>query len=103
MNTNKITKIFPDKRIGLLHGRMKADEKTTALDAFRNKKVDILVATPVVEVGIDIPNATIMVVEGADRFGLGPTAPTARARGPRRTPVVLFTVHRIPMKKRLIG
>ncbi len=65
----KIKKIFPD--VGLLHGKMKATEKTNVLDNFRNKKYKILVATPVVEVGIDIPNATIMVVEGAERFGLG--------------------------------
>jgi len=62
---------FPHVGIGLLHGRMKAREKTKALDDFRNKKSMMLVATPVVEVGIDIPNAMMMVVEGADRFGLG--------------------------------
>lgn len=65
----KIKKIFPS--VGLLHGRMKAADKTKVLDDFRKKKTTVLVATPVVEVGIDIPNATIMVVEGADRFGLG--------------------------------
>ena len=63
--------IFPDFSLGLLHGRMKPAEKTAALDAFRQKKDAILVATPVVEVGIDIPNASIMMIEGADRFGLG--------------------------------
>ncbi len=62
---------FPGVRVGLLHGRLKPREKTTVLDDFRRKKYTILVATPVVEVGIDIPNATIMVVEAADRFGLG--------------------------------
>ncbi len=67
----KIKKIFQGYGVGLLHGRMKAGEKTKALDQFRERKTMILVATPVVEVGIDIPNATIMVVEGADRFGLG--------------------------------
>ena len=63
--------IFPDFSLGLLHGRMKPKEKTAALEAFRQKKDAILVTTPVVEVGIDIPNAAIMVIEGADRFGLG--------------------------------
>jgi ATP-dependent DNA helicase RecG len=63
--------IFPDFSLGLLHGRMKPAEKTAALERFRQKKDAILVATPVVEVGIDIPNANIMLIEGADRFGLG--------------------------------
>jgi len=64
------TKVFPDLKLGLLHGRMKAKEKDQILQEFRNGKLDILVATPVIEVGIDIPNATIMVIEAAERFGL---------------------------------
>jgi ATP-dependent DNA helicase RecG len=67
----RIKSRFPRVGVGLLHGRMKAREKTKALDDFRNKKSMMLVATPVVEVGIDIPNAMMMVVEAADRFGLG--------------------------------
>ncbi len=66
-----IKKLFPKLNVGLLHGKMKPTEKTRVLDDFRAKKYSILVATPVVEVGIDIPNATIMFIEGADRFGLG--------------------------------
>ncbi|MBI4999441.1 ATP-dependent DNA helicase RecG [Candidatus Gottesmanbacteria bacterium] len=62
--------VFPDLRLGLLHGRMKSKEKDTVLGNFRAGNLDILVATPVVEVGIDIPNATIMMIEGAERFGL---------------------------------
>lgn len=62
--------IFPDLKLGLIHGKLKSQEKDKVLEEFKNKKLDILVATPVVEVGIDIPNATIMVVEGAERFGL---------------------------------
>jgi len=62
--------IFPDLKLGLLHGRVKAKEKEQVLGGFRAGKIDILVATPVVEVGIDIPKATIMVIEAADRFGL---------------------------------
>lgn len=61
---------FSQFSLGLLHGRMKPKEKTTVLDKFRDNIHQILVATPVVEVGIDIPNATIMVIEAADRFGL---------------------------------
>ncbi len=62
--------IFPDLRLGLLHGRMKAEEKEAVMDRFYRGELDILVSTSVVEVGIDVPNATVMVVEGADRFGL---------------------------------
>lgn len=62
--------IFINQKLGLLHGRMKATEKSQILSDFRSRRIDILVATPVVEVGIDIPNATIMAIEGAERFGL---------------------------------
>ncbi len=62
--------VFPDLRLGLLHGRMKAQEKDAVMGAFRDRELDVLVSTSVVEVGIDVPNATVMLVEGADRFGL---------------------------------
>jgi ATP-dependent DNA helicase RecG len=62
--------IFPDLRLGLLHGRMRAEEKEAVMAAFRQGEIDILVSTSVVEVGIDVPNATVMLVEGAERFGL---------------------------------
>jgi len=62
--------VFPDLRLGLLHGRMKAEEKEAVMAAFARGELDILVATSVVEVGIDVPNATVMLVEGAERFGL---------------------------------
>ena len=54
----------------ILHGKQKADEKKKTLEAFRNKTLDMLVTTPVVEVGIDIPGATVMIIEAAERFGL---------------------------------
>lgn len=57
-------------RVGLLHGRMTASEKNTVMDAFRAAELDVLVATTVIEVGVDVPNATIMVIEHAERFGL---------------------------------
>ena len=66
----KLKKIFESLRLGLLHGRLKPMEKNNVLTNFRNRKLDILVTTPVVEVGLDIPNATIMVIEAAERFGL---------------------------------
>jgi ATP-dependent DNA helicase RecG len=62
--------IFPDLRVGLVHGKMRPAEKDTVMSQFRDHAIDILVATSVVEVGIDVPNATIMLIEGADRFGL---------------------------------
>jgi ATP-dependent DNA helicase RecG len=66
----KLKSIFAGLKLGLLHGRLKVKEKNEILDKFRAGKINILVATPVVEVGIDIPNATIMVIEAAERFGL---------------------------------
>ncbi|HWP34750.1 MAG TPA: ATP-dependent DNA helicase RecG, partial [Thermodesulfobacteriota bacterium] len=61
---------LPEARVGLLHGRMPADEKDAVMVAFRDHRLDVLVATTVIEVGIDVPNATLMVVEHAERFGL---------------------------------
>jgi len=60
----------PDYRVELLHGRMKSDKKESVMSAFKRKEVDILAATSVVEVGVDVPNATVMVIEHAERFGL---------------------------------
>jgi ATP-dependent DNA helicase RecG len=62
--------IFPDLRMGLLHGRLKAEEKDAAMRKFRMGEYDVLVSTTVIEVGVDVPNATVMLIEGADRFGL---------------------------------
>ncbi len=63
-------KVFPEFRLALLHGQMKSDEKQEIMKSFRAGKIDCLIATVVIEVGLDVPNATIMVIEGADRFGL---------------------------------
>lgn len=62
--------IFPDLRVGLLHGQLKSAEKEDVMNAFRRHELDILVCTVVIEVGVDVPNATVMVIEDATRFGL---------------------------------
>ena len=62
--------IFPDLSVGLLHGRMSSRDKIDVMDAFQRREIDILVSTPVIEVGIDNPNAVLILIEGADRFGL---------------------------------
>ena len=64
------SEVFPDLKLGLLHGRMRPDEKDNTMIKFRDRDYHILVSTTVVEVGVDVPNATVMVIEGADRFGL---------------------------------
>jgi ATP-dependent DNA helicase RecG len=62
--------VFPDLRVGLVHGDMKSDAKEAAMTAFRSGETDVLVATTVIEVGVDVPNATVMMIEDAERFGL---------------------------------
>lgn len=61
---------FPDLRVGLLHGKMKPSEKDAIMTAFKNHELDILVSTTVIEVGVNVPNSTLMIIENAERFGL---------------------------------
>ncbi len=70
MSAHLQNEVFPELNIGLLHGRMKGEEKVRVMHDFKDRKIDILVATTVIEVGIDVVNATVMVVEHAERFGL---------------------------------
>src|SRR6201987_5420832 len=64
------SRIFPDVPVALLHGRLDADEKDQVMRRFQNGEIKILVSTTVIEVGVDVPNATVMVIEHAERFGL---------------------------------
>lgn len=64
------TIVFPDIKIGIIHGRMKTQEKSRVMESFKKNEIKILVSTSVVEVGVDVPNATMIIIEGADRFGL---------------------------------
>ena len=64
------SEVFPDLRLGLLHGQMKSIEKQEVMTNFKDRRIDVLVSTTVIEVGIDVPNATLMVIENAERFGL---------------------------------
>ncbi len=89
--------VFPSLKIGLLHGRMRMEEKEAVMDAFKKRQIQILVATTVIEVGIDIPNATVMIIEHAERFGLSQLHQLRGrvGRGGHRSYCVLMTAYPI--------
>lgn len=86
----RLKKIFSDLKLGLLHGRLKAKEKDRIMTDFRRGALNLLVSTPVVEVGIDIPQATIIIIEGADRFGLAQLHQLRGRVGRRNLPSYCF-------------
>ena len=90
--------VFPDLRVALLHGKMKPSQKEETMAAFARGEQDILVATTVIEVGVDVPNATLMVIENADRFGLSQLHQLRGrvGRGRDKSYCILFTSNRNP-------
>jgi ATP-dependent DNA helicase RecG len=86
------TEVFPDLRVDLLHGRMRPKDKEAVMDRFRSAETDILISTTVIEVGVDIPNATVMLVENAERFGLAQLHQLRGriGRGAHRSHCILF-------------
>ena len=91
--------VFPEYRVALLHGKMKQDAKDRVMRAFAAGEIHVLVSTTVIEVGIDVPNATVMVIEHAERFGLSQLHQLRGPRRPRRASVSLHPAVSVPISK----
>jgi ATP-dependent DNA helicase RecG len=89
--------VFPEYRVGLLHGRMKADAKDRVMKAFAAGDLQVLVSTTVVEVGVDVPNASVMVIEHAERFGLSQLHQMRGRVGRGRHPSFCFLLYQSPL------
>ena len=96
--------VYPDVQVGLLHGKLSSDEKELAMEQFQKGETKILVATTVVEVGVDVPNASVMVIEQAERFGLSQLHQLRGrvGRGPDQSHCILVTEKMNPMAQERI-
>ncbi len=93
----KLSEIFKARRVALLHGRLKSEEKEQTMAAFAAGQIDVLVSTTVIEVGVDVPNATVMLIEHAERFGLAQLHQLRGrvGRGAHQSLCILMTTHRL--------
>ena len=86
-------------KVGCLHGKMKQAQKDEIMEAFGKNEIQILVSTTVIEVGIDVPNATVMMIENAERFGLDSASSAPRPGRKRRTSVLLYFYESFQIKR----